>query len=490
VTPVIVGALGPALFGAWEMLLRLTSYVSATDGRPTESLRLVLAQEQGNPDTHAKRRLVGAALVVWALLAPVVLALGTVLVLAAPPRIGSAADLGGLQLAAICLVGSLLLGSLAAVPESVLRGVNLGHTRLRIQTALHVIGGAMLAAAAWVGLGVAGLGGATLVRAALTVIAFLALVRAQVRWFGVDRPARKETTRLLRMSGWLTAGDVIARLVLASDILILGFLLGPEVVALYVLTSYAARAGVGIHVFTAGEALPGLGGLLGSAEYGRVRRARREILLLTWLYTTVAGTTILAWNRSFVGLWVGPELYAGRIVDLLLVLIAVQTAFIRVDSGMIDAALRPRERVQVGAVAAVVSLILATLGAMHFGVAGLAGGVLLGRAVQSVGYPVLVARLLRGDRDDPPADQRTHPQTRPRLEWSPAVRGLAATATLFALAAWFGAAYTDAGWLQFIVGVGITAPAALVLAFQCGATSDGRVALRSRVRSLLAGRWG
>ena len=80
---------------------------------------------------------------------------------------------------------------------------------------------------------------------------------------------------------------------------------------------------------------------------------------------------------------------------VIVVLTAVQTAFIRLDSGIIDAALRPRERVIVGAVTAAVTLALSVAGTMLAGVAGLCVAVLAGRSLQSIWYPWLVARELR-----------------------------------------------------------------------------------------------
>src|ERR1041384_4073699 len=41
VTPIVVAGLGRSLYGAWEMLNRLVTYMSAARGRPTEALRVV-----------------------------------------------------------------------------------------------------------------------------------------------------------------------------------------------------------------------------------------------------------------------------------------------------------------------------------------------------------------------------------------------------------------------------------------------------------------
>src|SRR4051812_47874416 len=54
ITPILVGTLGRSLYGIWEMLGRLIGYMAATDGRPTEALRLVISQNQAG-DVQEKR---------------------------------------------------------------------------------------------------------------------------------------------------------------------------------------------------------------------------------------------------------------------------------------------------------------------------------------------------------------------------------------------------------------------------------------------------
>src|SRR5438105_15213618 len=154
VVPILVGGLGRSLYGVWEMLGRLVGYMTAGDGRPTQALRLVIATLQTSDDDDAKRRYVGAAFVVWMLFLPVILAAGTLLVwlvpaiTQAPPALHAA-----VRLAVALLVVGLLFANLASLPESVLRGMNLGYKRMGLQAGLGIVGGALTAGAIALGLG-------------------------------------------------------------------------------------------------------------------------------------------------------------------------------------------------------------------------------------------------------------------------------------------------------------------------------------------------
>jgi O-antigen/teichoic acid export membrane protein len=473
VTPILVSGLGRTVYGIWEMLARLGGYMTVTDGRPTEALRLIIAQKQDEPDDAAKRRVVGAAMAVWLLMLPLTLVVGGVLAWWLAPMLIQPGPglLGDVRLTFAILVASFLVTSLGLIPESVLRGMNLGYRRMGLQAALNLLGGALAAGAIWQGLGLVGLGSAQAIRAAITGLCFWLLVRRFVAWWGTERPARLEVRALFGMSLWLMLGDALAKILLASDVLILGAVIAPAAVTTYALTGYAARTAVGIHVFAAGAAIPGLGGLLGRAELARAAAVRRELLLLTWLFVTVVGSTILLWNRAFIGMWIGQVNYAGTGIDLLVVLVAVQTAFVRTDAYIIDATLRPKARVLFSAVSAAVLIALGLPLTHVFGLPGLCVGILAARGIQSVAYPVLVRRALG------PHEHRRTALTGLRLA---TVSGL-----LFATAAVLSRRLEPAGWMEWSVGVALTIPLVAGTALVLGPGTDSRRILVGRVRGIL-----
>ncbi len=473
VTPILVHGLGSALYGVWEMLSRLTGYMSATDGRPTEALRLIISQHQDDPDTKDRRRFIGAAVVVWLLMLPLILLVGAALVWVVGPRMihapaGHASDVT--RTMALLVVAFMLTG-LGDIPDSVLRGMNLGYKRMGLQASLHALNGAMCAFAVWYGLGVPGLGASQAIRQAVGGIVFLVLTRKYVPWFGADRPAARDVRTLYSMSVWLSAGDMIAKLVLASDVLVLGAFAGPAIVATYALTGYAARTATGIQSFTAGAAIPGLGGLLGAGQHERAGQAYRELVQLTWLFTTITGTAVLLWNHAFLGRWVGASHYAGTLVNLLIVLAAAQTAYIRTDAYVLDAALKPKLRVMVGAIAAGTTLLACIALTRLFGLPGLCIGMLIGRAVQSIGYPIMAHRCIGA----------TAP--RPGITGS-LLRYVGTTALLYTTAAWLGARLAHTGWIVWVPGVLATLPLVAFAALVLGPDREARRKLLRRLERL------
>ena len=475
ITPILVSGLGRALYGVWEMLARMGSYMSATDGRPTEALRLIVSQRQGESDIEGNRRYIGASLVVWATMLPVIAIIGGVLCIWAAPLLTKASPAlrPQVEITAALIVLTFVLSSLAEVPESVLRGMNLGYRRMGLQSSLNILGGIAAAGAVWMGFGLVGLGGAQVVRGVATGIVYWLLVKKYVAWFKAAKPVRAEVKALLGMSVWLALGDGISKVLLASDVLIIGATIGPALVTTYALTSYAARSAIGIHVFTAGAAMPGLGGLIGQGERHRAQQARRELQLLTWLYATVVGITVLMWNHSFVTLWVGPKNYAGLWVDLLIVIAALQTTFIRTDAYVIDATLQPRLRVVIGAGAALLTITLSIALTRMYGLIGLSCGIITGRLIQTIAYPVMVRRCLQiADRKTPQG--RTH-----------SLRLATVTALLFAAAALAGNRIVVHHWASWVLGVLASVSVGSAAALVLGTTSKEQRILQGRLKALL-----
>jgi O-antigen/teichoic acid export membrane protein len=470
IVPILVTGLGRTLYGVWEMLGRLAGYIESADGRSSHALRLVISSQQSSTDQSAKRRWIGSALTVWVCFLPVWATAGALLIWLAPiitkvpPEFHST-----VRVACGLMMGAVILAGLGSIPESVLRGMNLGYKRMGFQAGVSLVGGALVALAIYAGAGLIGVAAAGLVLAALTGLCFLVLVRRQVTWYGAERPGRTEVKSLLGMSVWITLGDMVSKL-MASDVLVLGVVLSAPAVTTYVLTGYAARLALNLHSLSAEAVMPGVAGIIGRQSFAQAARLRRELLAVTGIFLSVVGATILLWNRSFVHLWVGTENYAGAWTDLLIVLIAVQAAFIRCDAYIIDAALQPGRRVRVGIVAGILTLLL-SLALTHLaGMVGLCFGILLGRAVQTVGYPLLVRGCLRQI---------------PELSMVWLVRPLAVMGLLFAAATYLGQQILIQNRLAWIVAVSATLILAFVIALGLGLPPSLRVVVTDRMLRMI-----
>src|SRR5581483_10498442 len=376
---------------------------------------------------------------------------------------------GAVRLTALLLLIAFLVAGLAAVPEAVLRGMNLGYKRMGLQAGLSLIGGGLTVLAVVRGFGLPGLAGAQVILLVITGIIFWALARRYVPWFGIARPLKSEVRTLLSISIWIAGGELIAKLAIASDVVILGAIVSASAVTIYVLTGYAAQLALGLHVLTSGAAMPGLGTVIGQKDMKRARELRSELMALSWVFGVAAGAAILVCNRSFVTLWVGGKNYAGFWVNQLIVLTTLQTILVRSDAYVLDAALRPRPRVIVAVVAAVFIVGLSVALTPSLGIMGICLGMLLGRTTQSIAYPVLASEALGGPR-------------RPAI--APLLRPAVTTAALFLGGGMLGERIVTPNWFFFAGLVAASFALCLGVALGAGLPSATRARVIARGRHM------
>jgi len=398
ITPILVSGLGASVFGIWQIIGRLAGYVSSADGRPTLALKWVIANSQASADDTIKRRAIGSALGVWLFALPVLLCIGMVMAWVSPYFVKTSPDHAGtVRIACFLLVVDMILAGLTLIPASVLRGMNLGYKRMGLVAGLNVLGGLLTATAVYLGWGLEGIAGAQVVQTIITGALFWYLVKMFLPWFGVAWASLREVVDFFKLSIWYAGWSLVNKLLLASDVIILGYIISSAQVTDYVLTGYVAQTLVAVMAVVVGAALPGLGALFGRRDFARIIELKREIFIISCFFMMVSGSMILLWNHSFVELWVGDEHYAGNWVNFLLVATVVQLLFIRNETYLIDLTLNVRRKVLLGLLSAVLSICCAIMFTQLWGVTGLCLGILLGRSILSISYPMIIRSNLKAE---------------------------------------------------------------------------------------------
>lgn len=471
--PLMLRYLGAGGFGTWQVLQRLVGQATPAGGRPGEALKWVVAHDQASDDLERKRQQVGTAVAVWALFLPLVVGIGGVLAWFSPAIVGAPGDEAGqVRLAAGLLVLNLVLLGVAALPQAVLQGENLGYRRLGITTTILVLGAVVMAFGLRSGWGLVGLAATTVAATVLSGATFLQIVRRHIAWWGIARPARGAVRGFVGLSWWFLLWSLVMQAIKGSDLIVLAALAGASVVATYALTSMVPHAITDVVFLVISSTMPGLGGIVGSGDLQRAARVRAETLSLCWLLAAAACATTIMWLSTFLELWVGSRYDAGTPAIVLICVMVLQLALIRVDANVIDLTLTVRAKVLLGLVSAVVSVAAAVVLFEYagLGIPGLVAGFIAGRLLLTVAYPVLVARLL--------AQPRT-------LAVVPVLRAGLASVVLFTAAVWLRPEDPDAGWIALLGYGSLTACLFLLLAFGAGLDPRQRRQLGVRVLRVL-----
>ena len=480
VTPIVVAGLGNYYYGAWQIIRGFIGYLTPASGRPAQALKFTLAKEQYSSDFELKRKYIGSTLVVFAIFLPLMTVLGAILAWFIPYWIKTPPQyVWGVRVACIVLVVNLIVDTIATIPRSVLQGENMGYKRMGLSTLLVFLGAGLTWLALYLNTGIVGLACATLLTTCIQGLFYLQVMHTYSPWFGVAKPTKGEIRSFLGISSWFMAWNLVNTFMLASGEVVLGLLHSVESVTNYTLSKYAPETGISIVAMMVFGILPGLGGIIGSGNLGKAAKIRGEIMSFTWLIVTVFGAGILLWNQIFLQMWVGPNHYVGNLQNLLIIFVVIQHVFIRNDANVIDLTLRLNLKVILGAISVAVSICVASFLVyfLKMGITGLCLGLIIGRSLLSIAYPILIGRFLK-------IKFTTQLRAIIRPGFVTILIFLAAMGIerILPISGW----HSLGGWILFLLAAGITAIVTLTIAFFLGLPKSQEKVILNRVRAVLS----
>jgi O-antigen/teichoic acid export membrane protein len=391
ITPVIITTLGAELYGAWQMILQAVQYLARGDLRPMGTLRILLAVRQHDNDIHEKQRLIGAALLLTFGMLPLVLFAGYFLVIYSPSFIRVAvASQGAVQTALAISILCIAVDKLIGIPGSVLSGMNLEYKAMGLTAIALFVSAILSLIAVKTGLGLPGLAAAALAGVVILGGTRFLVARHFISWFAAALPRREEVKFFLGKSGWYFGSSISDALLNVSDLLIVGYILGPSAAAIYATTGAVLRFSTAPVMKILNSANAGIGGLCGKGEWDRVIKIRREIHLTAILIYTLIGVGIILLNKQFLSIWVGSDFYGGDILNILLVLIALSTVLMSPNEIIIDNLTLFKEKFTIKLLVGGAVVFVGGFATLYFGMIGFAVSLLTGRICIIFCYSKLV----------------------------------------------------------------------------------------------------
>ena len=395
VNPFVISGLGSYLFGVWQVLNQFTNYTTLANIRVSEVLKWSVARDREVlSDTELKENLT-SALVLILLIIPIFLIFGTILVYFSPSITKVSPEYQNLvQITASLLVLIVIVKSVFSLFESILRGMNIGYKSMGIRASIFILGGVLKIITLKLGYGLIGLASVQVLIVFLTGFVILLIVKKNVPWFGYGKLNISRTKDFVKLSGWFMAWMGVKTLLVSSDKVLLGYLLGPIVVTKYVITKYIGQATQGVITNVIHGVLPGVGSLFGQKEFQKLIIVRYEMNIITWLLSGIIGFVILLFNSSFVELWVGADNYLNQEANFAILLMIVQYLFIQNDSVLINTMLDVKSKTLLGLLSVFISISLAYFLSNEYDTLGFIFGIILGRFLLSITYPIIVKNKL------------------------------------------------------------------------------------------------
>jgi len=393
VTPILIRGLGEVLYGAWMMIQHAVSWLSIGDFRSMSTLKFTLAIRQHVENDDEKRRQVGAALFIWGAILPLMIILGTALIIFAPKIIQVPAEQQSLlRLSMGIMVAGGIVNRLLALPSNVLVGCNLHYKAFWVEPVKIILSGVLMVGAIKMGWSLSGVAGGFVLSTIVGGVFFFQVARKFVPWFGAKRPDSKLLRYFLRYTAWIFLSGLAWTFLTGSDVLLLGFLAGPAVVTVYTTTAAAARMTMEVLNRLSGASKAGIAGLCGEESWEVIESLRLEMQIFSITTITVAGCGVLVLNPAFLNLWIGEGFFLGQFANLMIVLACYFTLLFMVDNQILHGMLDFRNLTLLLSVGGIVLIGLGTPLTGEYGAVGMATALAISRLCAILISPIIISR--------------------------------------------------------------------------------------------------
>ncbi|WP_167341839.1 oligosaccharide flippase family protein [Nonlabens sp. SY33080] len=370
--PLMISLLGPIYFGAWQVISQLNSYMATADIRAATSLKFILSRDRSVSSELELKKVVSSALYSNLFFIPVYLCLGVFVIWFSPILSGVDYEFYlTVRIASAFLVLSFVVTQFFFLFESTLHGMNLSYKRIGVRAAIIILAGISSAVILYMDYGIIGLAIVQVFAAVLIGFSFWIIVKKYIPWFEFVRVSRNRIFSFIKLSGWYMFLKIADLLSQSIDMILLGYLAGPEYVAVYAITKYLMIASSGLVRTVSTATTVGIAKFIGENSYDKLLEAREQLLNVQWFLIIITGNIVCLYNQSFIQLWTKESLFSGQIESLLIIIISIFTMMYQVDSGIINSTLKLKRKIIVTFISSIISIVLSFILVPQFKTLGL-----------------------------------------------------------------------------------------------------------------------
>jgi O-antigen/teichoic acid export membrane protein len=394
-SPVLVSSLGAILFGIWQVINQMNSYMTAVDLRSGTSMKWYIAKYRTTLEEIELRRGTTAGILSNIMFLPVYLFVGFVLVWLAPSITQVKPEyINEVRLTTGLLIIALIIDQYSFLFQSILVGMNLTYKNVGVRIALTISGGLATVLLVYAGYGLPAMATVIIGVAVLSGIINFWILKRCVQWFGFARVHFKEIRSFFGLTARFMALKLVTLLNESTDLMLLGFFAGPKYVTSYVVTRYMVQASSLVVKTVQSSIVPGLGRFFGEGNYEKLVEARKLLITFIWFSVTCIGCGIVLWNRAFIGIWISSNLFAGTMECLLIVLIACFNLLRGIDGSIIIMSLDIRKQIITTGIIAMLTIALASALIPLYQILGLLVAMLTGEIAMNISYSALSQKVV------------------------------------------------------------------------------------------------
>lgn len=397
--PIVLHYLGREDYGLWATIGQVLGYLALLDLGMANAVVRRTAKMREHGDMDGINRMVSTALALYCLLGFIFLVAGLAVSTILP--YWSAIPPERIQIASTILVIMVVYGALS-FPLRVASSTLNGYQRMAATNVTNFMANLLSPVLAVVllatGFGLIALPLGSVIAGLLAAVAAFVILRRvvpdlRVGWRYV---AREEAREIFGWSWQLFLNNIAVAIIYQTDNLVIASGVGLAAVTIYTLTSRLPMYAMPL-IYTLGDSChPGAFELYEQGKLDRLREVYLRVMRLTAAAGLTTAVIALAFNESFMRLWVGQGNFGGFTLTAILVFIMFYRVMMQVASIIVISSGKLKGVVLMSLAEAVLNLILSVWWVRDYGIVGVAMGTAIAGILTSGWYVILfTARELR-----------------------------------------------------------------------------------------------
>jgi O-antigen/teichoic acid export membrane protein len=397
--PIVLHFLGREDYGLWATIGQILGYLALLDLGMANAVVRRTARMREHGDIDGINRMVSTSLALYCLLGFIFLVAGLALSAFLPHW--SAIPRERTHVATVIFVIMIVYGALSfplRVASSTLNGYQRMAATNMTNFMANLLSPVLAVVLLMTGFGLIALPLGSVVAGLLAAVTSFIILRRvvpdlRVGWRYV---ARSEAREIFGWSWQLFLNNIAVAIIYQTDNLVVASGVGLAAVTIYTLTSRLPMYAMPL-IFTLGDSChPGAFELYEQGRLDRLREVYLRVLRLTAAAGLTTAIVALAFNESFMRLWVGPGNFGGFQLTAIFVFIMFYRVMMQVASIVVISSGKMKGVVFMSLAEAVLNLILSVWWVRHYGIVGVALGTATAGILTSGWYVIrFTARELR-----------------------------------------------------------------------------------------------
>lgn len=343
VRPFIILYLGQSMYGVWEMLSKMNSFMATADLRSSSTVKWILARDREIMPNDKLNKTISIGFFANLLTIPIYIVLGTVLIYIAPyiTKV-EPANYNVVRTVTFIMLLTFVVTQLFFLYEQVLQGMNIAYKRIGVRALITIISGGITYAVLYANFKMVGLAFVQLGTVFVTGITFWFIAKENLKWMKLECVSLKEIWPFMKLSLWFMVDKFSTLLLESLDVILLGYLISSISVSQYVTSSYAMIAILGFLNLFISSIITGISPYAKENNVDKIVHYRRIMWISQLFLVGIIALPVILLNKAFVGLWIDSSLFMGEMNNLLLVVYILLRSISLIDRSLIMMYLRLR----------------------------------------------------------------------------------------------------------------------------------------------------